>query len=85
MRYVREMVIKLCPNHENFIFTDFFAVKVDGSDVIAGICEEVFTWTNSRFDVTSVNFNSKIVYEDEIFGRVMIYYIFSRIRKFQRL
>ena len=27
---------------ENVIFVDFFAVKLDGSDVIAGICEEVF-------------------------------------------
>ena len=25
---------------ENFIFTDFFAVKVDGSDVNPGFCKE---------------------------------------------
>ena len=34
-------------------------------------------WTDSRFDVTSVNFNSKKVYEDEIFGRQDILEFFS--------
>ena len=62
---------------ENFTFIDFFAVKVDGSDVIAGICVYENLFTDSRYDVTSVNFNSKNVYEDEIFGRQDILKFFS--------
>ena len=52
---------------ENIIFMDFFAVKVDGSDVIAGICKEVFIKRDSRYDITSANFNSEKVHEDDIF------------------
>ena len=62
---------------ENLIFIDIFAVKVDGSDVIAGICKEVFIYTDSRYDITSVNLNSKKVYEDQIFGRQDILQFFS--------
>ena len=51
---------------------DFLAVKVDGSDVNPGICLYEFLG-----DVTSVNFNSKRVYEDEIFGRQDIWQLFS--------
>ena len=46
---------------------DFFAVKVDGIDVIPGICKKVFIYRNSRYDLTFVNFNSKKVHEDDIF------------------
>ena len=59
---------------KNFIFIDFFAVKVDGS---AGICKEVFMSTDSCYVVTSFNFNSKKVYEDEIFGWQGILQLFS--------
>ena len=48
---------------------DVFAVKVDGSDVIAGICKEVFIQRDSRYDITSVNFNSEKVHENDIFVR----------------
>ena len=47
---------------------DFFAVKVDKSEIIAGISilyENLFT--DSRYDITSVNFNSEKVHEDDIF------------------
>ena len=44
---------------ENVIFVDFFAVKVDGSDLYPGICKEVFIYTDSWVDVNSDNFNSK--------------------------
>ena len=62
---------------ENFIFIDFFAVKIDESDIYPGncLCENLFT--DSWVDVTSVNFNSKKVYEDEIFGRQDILQFFS--------
>ena len=63
---------------ENFIVIDFLAVKLDGSDVNQGVCKEVFIWTDTLVDVTSVNFNSKNVYEDEIFGRIFL-------RRIQRL
>ena len=62
---------------ENFIFIDFFAVKVDGSDVYPGICLYENLFTDSWVDVTSVNFNSKKVYEDEMFGRQDIVQYFS--------
>ena len=48
---------------------DFFAVKVDGSDVIAGISLYENLFTDSRYDITSVNFNSEKVHEDDIFVR----------------
>ena len=54
---------------ENFIFVAFFAVKVDGSDVYPGICLYENLFTDCWLGVTSVNFNSKKVHEDEIFGR----------------
>ena len=41
------------------IFMDFFAVKVDGSDVIAGISLYENLFTDSRYDIISVNFNSE--------------------------
>ena len=47
---------------------DFLAVKVDGSDVKSEICEEVFLQRDSRFDVTSVNFNSEKIHEDDIYN-----------------
>ena len=46
---------------------DVFAVKVDGSDVIAGISLYENFFTDSRYDITSVNFNSEKVHEDDIF------------------
>ena len=55
---------------------DVFAVKVDGSDVIAGICNR-----DSRYDITSVNFNSEKVHEDDIFVQQDIYQFFSRESK----
>ena len=39
---------------------DFFAVKVDGGDVIAGISLYENLFTDSRYDITSVNFNSDL-------------------------
>ena len=62
---------------EKFIFIDFFAVKVNGSDVYPRICKEVFIYTDSWVDVTSVNFNSKKAYEDEIFVRQDILQFYS--------
>ena len=62
---------------KNFIFIDFFAVKVDGSDINQGICLYENLFTDTLVDVTSVNFNSKKVYEDEIFGRQDILQFFS--------
>ena len=56
---------------ENVIFMDFFDVKLDGSDVIAGISLHVYEnlFTDCRCDITSVNFNSEKVHEDDIFVR----------------
>ena len=48
---------------------DVFAVKVDGSDVIVGISLYENLFTDSRYDITSVNFNSEKVHEDDIFVR----------------
>ena len=48
---------------------DFFAVKVGGSDVIAGISLYKNLFTDSSYDITSVNFNSEKVHEDDIFVR----------------
>ena len=59
-----------------FIFVDFFAVKVIGSDVNPGICLYE-NGLDSQIDVTSINLNSKKVYEDEIFGRQNILQFFS--------
>ena len=58
---------------ENFVFIDFLAFKVDGSDVYPGICLYENLFTDSWLDVTSV----KKVYEDEIFGRQDILQFFS--------
>ena len=52
---------------------DFFAVKVDGSDVIAGISLYENLFTDSRYDITSVNF----IHEDDIFVRQDILQFFS--------
>ena len=56
---------------------DFFAVKVDESEVIAGISiyENLFTY--SGYDINSVNFNSEKVHEDDIFVRQDILQFFS--------
>ena len=43
---------------ENVVFMYFFVVKVDGSDVKSGISLHENLFTDSRYDVTSVNFNS---------------------------
>ena len=61
----------------NVIFVDFFALKVDGSDVIAGITLYENLFTDSRYDNTSVNFNSEKLHDDDIFDiSDMIYYKF---------
>ena len=63
---------------------DVFAVKVDGSDVNTGICLYENLFTDSLVDITSVNFNSKKVYEDELFGRQDILQFFLwRIQRLQ--
>ena len=62
---------------ENLIFIDIFAVKVDGSDVIAGICKEVSIYTDSRYDINSVNFNSQKSMKIT-FSADKIYYNFSQ-------
>ena len=62
---------------ENYIFIDFFAVKVDRSDVNLGIRLYENLFTETLVDVTSVNFNSKKVYEDHVFGRQDILQFFS--------
>ena len=59
----------------------FFAVKVDGSDVTSGISLHENLFTDSRFDVTSVNFNSEKVHEDDIFVRQDILQLFSEESK----
>ena len=56
---------------------DFFAIKVDRSDVIAGISLYENLFTDSRYDITSVNFNSEKVHEDDIFVRQDILQFFS--------
>ena len=43
---------------------DLFAVKVDRSDVIVGIPLYENLFTDSRYDITSVNFNSEKVHEN---------------------
>ena len=66
---------------ENVIFMDFFAVKVDGSDVIAGISLYENLSTDSRYDITFVNFNSEKVHEDDIFVLQDILQFFSEESK----
>ena len=56
---------------------DFFAVKVDGSDVIVGISLYENLFTDSRYDITSVDFNSENVHEDDIFVQQDILQFFS--------
>ena len=56
---------------------DFFAVKIDGSDVIAEISLYENLFTDSRYDITSVNFNGEKVHEDDIFARQDILQFFS--------
>ena len=64
---------------ENVIFMDFFDVKLDGSDVIAGISLYENLFTDCRYDIASVNFNSEKVHEDDIFVRQdILYTIFLR-------
>ena len=62
---------------DNFIFINVFAVKVDGSDVNPGICLYKNLFPDSWVDVTSVNFNSKNVYEYEILSQQDISQFFS--------
>ena len=62
---------------ENVIFMDVFAVEVDGSDVMAGISLYENLSTDSRYDITNVNFNSKKVREDDIFVRQDILQFFT--------
>ena len=62
---------------ENIIFMDIFTVIVDGSDVIMGISLYGNLFTDSRYDITSVNFNSEKVHEDDIFVRQDILQFFS--------
>ena len=72
---------KLCVKMYIFLLLDIFAVKVEveGSDVNPGIWKEIFIETDSWVDVSSVNFNSKNVYEDEICSRQDLrYYNFSQ-------
>ena len=54
---LRKIVIYLVGR--KFHLHDFFAVKVDGSDVYPGICPYENLLTDSWVDITSVNFNSK--------------------------
>ena len=56
---------------------DCFAVKVDRSDVIAGISLYENLFRDSRYDITSVNFNSEKVHEDDIFVGQDILQFFS--------
>ena len=56
---------------------DFFAFKFDGTDVIAGISPYESLFTDSRYDITSVNFNSGRIHEDDILSD-KIYYNFSQ-------
>ena len=56
---------------------DFFAVKVDGSDVIARISLYENHFTDSQYDITSVNFNSEKVLEDDMFALQDILLYFS--------
>ena len=60
---------------------DFFAVKVDGSDVIAGISLYENLFTDSHYDITFVNFNSEKVHEDDIFVLQDILQFFSEESK----
>ena len=62
---------------ENVIFMDFFPVKIDGSDVIAGISLYENLVTDFRYDITSVNFKSEKVHEDDIFVGQDILQFFS--------
>ena len=56
---------------------DFFAVRVDGSDIIVGISLYKNHFTDSSYDIASVNFNSEKVREDNIFVRQDILQFFS--------
>ena len=56
---------------------DFCGVKVDGSDVMAEISLYENLFTDSRYDITSVKFNTAKVHEDEIFVRQDILQFFS--------
>ena len=62
---------------ENVIFMDFFPVEIDGSDVIAGISLYENLVTDFRYDITSVNFKSEKVHEDDIFVGQDILQFFS--------
>ena len=62
---------------ENVIFMDFFAVKVDGSDVIAGSVKRFSYREIPAMDITSVNFNREKVHGDDIFVQQDILQFFS--------
>ena len=55
----------------------FSLLKLTGSDVIAEISLYENLFTDSRYDVTSVNCNSEKVHEDDIFVRQDILQLFS--------
>ena len=56
---------------------DFFAVKVDGSDVVAGSVKRFSYREIPAMDITSVNFNSEKVHGDDIFVQQDILQFFS--------
>ena len=60
---------------ENVIFMDFFAVKFDRNVVIAGISLYENLFTDPRYGITSVNFNSEM---KMTFSSDKIYYNFSQ-------
>ena len=55
---------------------DFFAVKVDGSDVIAEICKEVFIWIPAMTSLPSTLTAKKSM--KMTFSSDKIYYNFSQ-------
>ena len=56
---------------------DFFAAKVDGSDVIVGISLYEYLFTDSRYDITSSNLAAKKSMK-MTFSSDKIYYNFSQ-------
>ena len=65
-------------------FVNFFPVKFDRSDVKAGVCLHENIFTDSHFDVTSVSFNRKKIYEDEIFSCDRLHFFLRRIQRLYR-
>ena len=77
--YIFEIFGYSCEKLQHILSAEKFisAVKVDGYDVKPGICLYENLCTDSWVDVTSVNFNSKKVLEDKIFGWQDILQFFS--------